>query len=108
MGLQPEESGDHQIHDDSIATWTRIIVIPRKELYYPGEEARGINAPRRGGPSMTSIRDARLTVLGDGRTFRDNWRTAVGEGGPEIGKVGPEGLWAERCVSERDGRTQPS
>ena len=33
MGLPLEEREDHWIHDETIATWTRIIVVPRKELH---------------------------------------------------------------------------
>ena len=33
MGLQLEESEDHWIRDETTATWTRVIVIPRKTPY---------------------------------------------------------------------------
>ena len=33
MGLPLEEREDHWIHDETTAAWTRIIVVPRKELY---------------------------------------------------------------------------
>ena len=29
MGLQPEESEDHWIRDETTATWTRVIIVPR-------------------------------------------------------------------------------
>ena len=37
MGLQPEETEDHWIRDETSATWTRVIVVPRKFPYHPEE-----------------------------------------------------------------------
>ena len=37
MGLRFEESEDHWIRDETTATWTRVIVVPRRTLYFPDE-----------------------------------------------------------------------
>ena len=37
MGKLPEPNGDHWIYDEAASTWTRMIVVPRKSYYHPGE-----------------------------------------------------------------------
>ena len=41
MGLQPEETEDHWVRDETSATWTRVIVGPRKLPYHPEEDLGG-------------------------------------------------------------------
>ena len=45
MGLQLEETEDHWMRGETSATWTRVIVVPRKSPYHPEEE--GLSGPLR-------------------------------------------------------------
>ena len=89
MGLQPEESGDHWMRDETSATWTRGIVVPRKSPYHPEEE--GLSGPLRDQlrPRVISLRDARLTVRSNGESTRDNWKQAANDEAKEP--------WTGRC-----------
>ena len=91
MGLPPEDSEDHLIRDETTATWTRVIVVHMRALYVPDEggETRGDFAPQAPHPRVSSLRGARLTTRRDGKTIRDNWRTASKEA---LGADGVEDL----------------
>ena len=76
MGLQPEESEAHWVRDETMATWTRLTVVPRSTVYFPDEggETRGDFAPQAPHPRVSSLRDARLTIRRDGKRV-----AAIGE-----------------------------
>ena len=52
MGKLPDSEGDYWIHDDAASTWTRMIVVPRKEYYHPGE---GAERERSRGPVLDDL-----------------------------------------------------
>ena len=56
------------------ATWTRIIVVPRKEFYHPSE---GLERSTMIGPVLANLRDSRATIPQMGKTIKDNWRKAA-------------------------------
>ena len=92
MGLQSEEPEDYWIHDATAATWTRMVIVPRREYYYPEEETvehRGDSAPCVRWPVVSSLRDARLTIPKGGKALKDNWRAAAREDGPWRGRRAP-------------------
>ena len=43
MGLIPGELEDHWVRDLTTATWTRSIVVPRRDFYHPSEGEGGVN-----------------------------------------------------------------
>ena len=90
MGLQAEVTEYHWMRDEKSATWTRVIVVPRKFPYHPEEEGPGGPLRDRLGPRLTSLRDARLTVQSNGESTRDNWRQAANEEAKEP--------WTGRCT----------
>jgi len=91
MGIIPDESEDHWDRDLTTATWTRSIVVPRREFYHPSEGE--------GGPDLSTLSNKGLTVPSDGKSNRDDWRTVAIEDGPSAGE-----LWAGKCVfSTRHG-----
>ena len=53
MCLQTEETEDHWVRDETSATWTRVIVVPRKIPYHP-EEGMGGPFQDRLRPGVTS------------------------------------------------------
>ena len=69
---------------------TRLIVVPRSTPYYPEEAGNGFDCGLGSQPRTSSLRDARLTIRSDGRSTRDNWRSADKE------KL--EDPWAGRCT----------
>ena len=90
MGLHAEETEDHWIREETPAPWTRVIVVPRTFPHHPEEEGPGGPLRGRPGPILTSLRDARLTVLSNGDSTRDNWRQAAIKESKEP--------WTGRCI----------
>ena len=66
------------MRDETIATWTRVIVVPRK-IHYHLEEGLGGPLLDRPQTRVASLRDARLTIRSDGKSTRDNWRLAASD-----------------------------
>ena len=91
MGKLPESDGDHWIYDEAASTWTRIIVVPRKRCYHPGE---GLGEDRIPGPVLDDLLDLRKTITTDGQEIQDDWRTTEESDGPS------EALeeWTGECV----------
>ena len=85
MGLIPDEPENYWVRDLTTATWTRFIVIPRKEFYHPSEGECG--------PDVSTLRNTRLTVPSVGKSIRDDWRATPVEDGPSAGEV-----WVGKCV----------
>ena len=79
MVLQAEVTEDHWLRDETSATWTRLIVAPRKFPYHPEEEGPGGPLLDRPGPRLASLRDARLTIRSNGESVRDNWTQVAKE-----------------------------
>ena len=70
MGLAGENAKDHWEHDPTAATWTRVVVEPRKDFYNPSEgEEQGRNCPK-----LEELRDTRVTIPKFGTSVKDNWR----------------------------------
>ena len=70
MGMIPDESADRWDRDLSTATWTRSIVVARREFYHPSEGE--------GGPDLFMLSGRRITVPSDGKPIRDDWKmTAI-------------------------------
>ena len=80
MGIIPDESEDHWDRDLATATWTRSIVVPRREFCHPSEGE--------GGPDLSTLSSKRLTVALAGKSIRDDWRTTAVEDGPSAGNFG--------------------
>ena len=79
MGVIPDESADRWGRDLSTATWTRSIVVPRREFYHPSEGE--------GGPDLSTLSGKRITVPSDGKPIRDDWKTTAIEDGPSNGAL---------------------
>ena len=84
MGLQPEETKDRWTRDETSATWTRVIVVPRKIPYHP-EEGLGGPFQDRSRPRVASLRDARLTIRSNGESTLDSWKQAANDEAKELG-----------------------
>ena len=77
--LPLDEREDHWMHDETTATWTRIIAVPRKGFYYPSERSQArfgtilqyCTLPWGECPRETGLRDARSIILEDGAILRD-------------------------------------
>ena len=39
--MLPNTEGDRWVHDSAASTWTRIIEVPRKKYFHPGEDLEG-------------------------------------------------------------------
>ena len=98
MGLIPGEDEDRWLHDEKTATWTRVIRVPRKTLYHPGEgiadHPEGASLEEKG-PELCTLRSARMTIPEDGRSFRDDWRASSSD---DL----LEDYWVGRCVFYED------
>ena len=64
IGLELDESADRWTRDEASATWTRLIVIPRKSFCHPIEGE--------GGPDISTLSGKRSTLPSSGKTVRDN------------------------------------
>ena len=71
MGQLPYDEGGCWVYDETTATWTRIIVVPRKEFYHPSE---GLERSTMIGPVLSSPRDSRVTIPQREKIVKDNWR----------------------------------
>ena len=79
LGLLPYIEGDYWVHDKAASSWTRVIVVPRREFYHPSE---GLERSVTTGPVLANLRDLRLTITSLGKVVKDNWRKAGVQGGP--------------------------
>ena len=68
IGLGLDENEDHWIRDAAAGTWTRVIKVPRKRMFHPGEG--------QGGPSLETLSRTRTTVPLFVEAVRDDWRAA--------------------------------
>jgi hypothetical protein len=82
LGLLPADQGDRWVHDAIAATWTRIIVVPRKRSFHPSEDSED-------GPLPGDLGDSRVTITSDGKVTRDSWRRDAEEGPEE---------WTGTCI----------
>ena len=78
MGVIPEELGDHWIKDSSTASWTRYVVVPRREFCHPSQGE--------GGPDLSVLSGRRITIPSSGKMVRDNWKSTAAEDGPMNGE----------------------
>ena len=78
IGLLPDSEGDYWSHDRIVSTWTRVIVVPRKEFYHPSE---GLERSMTPGPMLANLGDLRKTIASSGKVVMDNWREAGMQGG---------------------------
>ena len=84
IGLLPDSEGDYWIHDRTASTWTRVIVVPRKEFYHPSE---GLGRSMTPGPMLANLGYLRKTITSSGNVVKDTWREpgmqeAMGPGTP--------------------------
>ena len=104
MGQLPYVEGDDWEYDRATATWTRVIVVPRKDFYHPSEWLERSAAT---GPILANFRDWRLTIPLVGKAVKDNWRKAEMHESPTSDseewtgdaysvKVGPTRHWEKR------------
>ena len=59
LGQLPYAERDYWGYDKTAATWTRVIVVPRKEFYHPSE---GLERSAMSGPALANLRDLRVTI----------------------------------------------
>ena len=89
IGLLPDSEGDYWVRDAAASTWTRVIVVPRKEYYHPSE---GAERSETQGPLLEDLADFRRTILSDGKVVQDNWRKAEASEGPGLER------WTGSCI----------
>ena len=79
IGLLPDSEGDYWIHETAASTWTRVIVVPRREFYHTSEGSERSTTP---GPMLANLGDLRRTITSSGNVVQDNWRKAKMKEGP--------------------------
>jgi len=92
MGLLGEEIKDYWIYDSTAATWTRMIVEPRRDYYHPSEGDESC----KDGPQLDELRDTRVTIPKSGPSVRDNWKKA--DSSKELSEDMPEDGWTGKTV----------
>ena len=77
MGIEANAANDHWQYDPTKSSWTRFIVVPRVDLFHPGE---GVAEEKRDEvPKLSSLRDGRWTLPDGVRSIKDSWRKETGE-----------------------------
>lgn len=64
IGLLPDSEGDCWIHDRTASTWTRVIVVPRKEFFHPSEGLERSTTP---GPMLANLGGQMKTITSSGK-----------------------------------------
>ena len=91
MGLEEDCEEDRWEYDASNASWTRFIVVPRKDFFHPSEGA----GEESSGPKLSDLRNCRWTFPEGIAAIKDDWKKDSGE----LEVDGSPMEWTGNCVS---------
>ena len=90
MGLEEDCEEDRWEYDASNASWTRFIVVPRKDFFHPSEGA----GEESSGPKLSDLRNCRWTFPEGIAAIKDDWKKDSGE----LEVDGSPMEWTGKCV----------